>query len=234
MAAPRLTRANLLATGLAIALGFAIVTQIQHNQAAGLGTLRQDELVRLLDDVNQRSARLDQQLRELEAQRDALRSGAGTAAEAAAQAQRRVDQLGVLAGTVAATGPGVRITITDPSEKVRAALLLDILQELRDAGAEVVQIGTVRIVAESSFSDSGTTITVDGQPLRRPVVILAIGDAQTLASAMKIPGGIVNTVARVGASASVEQLSQVSIDALHTPRTTRFAKPSQGPSASPT
>ena len=49
MGSPRWTRANVLAAALTVALGFAIATQIQQNQATGLQGLRQDELVRVLD-----------------------------------------------------------------------------------------------------------------------------------------------------------------------------------------
>ena len=163
-------------TQLTVALGFAIATQIQQNQEGGLATLRQDELVRVLDDVTQRSSRLDAQVRELEVQRNALQSGADRAKAATEQAQERLDSLAILAGTVKATGPGIRVTIADSSGAVRASALLDVLQELRDAGAEVVQFGTVRIVAGSYFTDAGTSITADGQSLSRPYVILAIGD----------------------------------------------------------
>ena len=77
----------------------------------------------------------------LEVSRDRLLSGVGSSSEALKSAQDRLDTLGILTGTVPATGPGVVITITDPDHKVTAALLLDALQELRDAGAEAVQIG---------------------------------------------------------------------------------------------
>ena len=230
----RATRANVLATVLTLALGFAIATQIQQNQEGGLASLRQDELVRVLDDVTQRSARLDKQQRELEVQRDQLQSGADRAKAATQQAQERLDQLAILAGTVKATGPGVRVTITDPAGAVRAAGLIDVLQELRDAGAEVIQFGTVRMVAGSYFSDAGTTITADGQSLSRPYVILAIGDPQTLASAMNIQGGIVDSMKRIGATASVDQVTSVTVDALHTPKTPRYAQPVPEPTAAPT
>src|SRR5690242_1384300 len=76
--APRSTKAQVLGAVLALALGFAIATQIQSTQASGLESMRQDDLVRVLDDVSQRSTRLDQQVRELQAQRDQLTSGANT------------------------------------------------------------------------------------------------------------------------------------------------------------
>ena len=53
MARPRATRANLFAALLAIVLGFAIATQVQQTQQQGLEQLREDELVRILDDVRQ-------------------------------------------------------------------------------------------------------------------------------------------------------------------------------------
>jgi uncharacterized protein YlxW (UPF0749 family) len=225
MGAPRVTRANALAGALTLALGFAIATQIQANAQTGLQGLRQDELVRVLDDVTQRSSRLDQQIRELEGQRDRLRSGADSAAAAAAQAQSRLDELSILAGTVAAKGPGIRLTIYDGGSVVRAAHLLDILQELRDAGAEVIQMGHSRIVASSYFADSGSTVSVDGTSLSRPIVVLAIGDPATLSGALKIPGGIVDTVKRLGASSTIEERSVLTIDALHPTSTPRYAAP---------
>ena len=225
MGKPRMSRSNVLATALTLCLGFAIATQIQQTQETGLASLRQDELVRVLDDVNQRSSRLDQQVRELEAQRDVLTSGANTAAEAATQAQKRLDQLSILAGTAPARGPGIALTISDPGGAVHGPVLLDVLQELRDAGAEVVQVGAVRVVAGSFFTDAGSSVTLDGQPLSRPYVFLAIGDPKTMASAMQIPGGIVDTARRLGANAVVEERRIVEITALHTPKTPRYAQP---------
>ncbi len=222
--APRLTRAQLLGAVLALLLGFAIATQVQQTQDSGLENMRQDDLVRVLDDVSQRSARLDQQARELQSQRDALANGAGNSQAAIDQAQKRLDALRILSGTAPAQGPGIRMTISDPSQKVTSAMLLDTLQELRDAGAEVVQYGSVRVVASSWFASSGGQLQVDGQPLTRPVTILAIGDKATLASAMNIPGGIIETLRQQSASAVVEQLDTVRIDALHSPQTPRYAQ----------
>ena len=58
MARPRATRANAFAALLAIVLGFAIATQVQQTNQSGLEQLREDELVRILDDVSQEQDRL--------------------------------------------------------------------------------------------------------------------------------------------------------------------------------
>ena len=69
--APRSTKAQALGAALALALGFAIATQIQQTQDSGLDSMRQDDLVRVLDDVSQRSSRLDAAGPRAPVQRDA-------------------------------------------------------------------------------------------------------------------------------------------------------------------
>jgi uncharacterized protein YlxW (UPF0749 family) len=230
--APRLTRANVLVAGLALALGFAFATQVQQTQEAGLEQLSQDDLLRVLDDVTQRSERLDSQLAELERNRDALRSGVDTAAAALEQAQDRVDELGILAGTSPANGPGITIVLSDPEAKVTGTTLVDIVQELRDAGAEVIQVGPVRVVAATYFDDEDATLYADGTALTRPVTITAIGDPATMASAMSIPGGVVDTLRQLGGVAAISSSESLTIAAVRALPTPRYATPV--PAAAPT
>jgi uncharacterized protein YlxW (UPF0749 family) len=225
MGRPRATRANLLVLLLAVVLGAAIAAQVQLTNERGLAELSQTDLVRVLDDVSLRSARLDQQVRELEATRDRLKSGTGTSAEALEQAQKRLDTLGILAGTIAAKGPGVTLRISDPDNQVTGPVILDIIQELRDAGAESIDVGGVRVVASSFVGDRGGQILVDGVPVPRPLVIKVIGDSKTLSSAMTIPGGIVESVRQKGAEAVVTESSLIEITSLHRPSEMTHAKP---------
>ncbi len=230
MARPRATRANLFALALAALLGFAIATQVRQTQAQDLESLRQDELVRILDDVTQNGNRLEGEARELERTRDELRSGAGTSEQAKRTAQERLDTLGILAGTQAATGPGIRLTIEDPEGRVSAATLLDTLQELRDAGGEAMQVGDVRVVASTYFTDEGSDVLADGEKLERPYVFVVIGDPHTMSSAMGIPGGVTQTVRGLGGTVSIEEFESVNVTALHTISPPQYAQPVPEPS----
>jgi uncharacterized protein YlxW (UPF0749 family) len=225
MARPRATRANFFAAALAIVLGFALATQVKQTQQQGLEQLREDELVRILDDVSQDSARLGTDARALEVTRDRLLTGANGSSEALRAAQERLDVLGILAGTVPAQGPGIVLTIEDSGHKVTSALLLDALQELRDAGAEAVQIGPVRVVADTYFTDVGNGIEVSGTKVNPPYVFTAIGDSATMAAAMDIPGGVTESVRRLGATSRVEQRERIAITALHTLEEPQYARP---------
>ncbi len=221
---PRATRANLLAAALALALGFAIVVQLRATSIEGLEGLREDDLVRILATVNQDNSRLAEELTTLQGSRDQLiRDNGGAGAVQAAQ--DRLDSLGILAGTVGAQGQGIVMMIEVPSGDYTAAMLLDAVQELRDAGAEAIQIDDVRVVASTYFSDVGNDIAVDGHPIVAPFRVLAIGDSKTLSSAMAIPGGVVDNVTRVGGRATVEQVSTVRITALHVVSPPRYARP---------
>ena len=225
IARPRATKANMLAALLALLLGFAVATQVHQNQSAGLETLRQSDLLNILDNATNEAARLDQSARELQATRDQLISGSTSGAAAVTAAQQRLDALGILAGTVPAHGPGIRMTISDPAGKVTFPVLLDAVQELRDAGAEAIQINDVRIVASSHFGPAASGIEIDGKNVSQPYTITAIADPATMSSAMEIPGGLSENVRQLGATISIAQEQVLTVGALHALAAPRYARP---------
>lgn len=229
MARPRLTRANVFALLLASLLGFALATQVRQTQEEGLEDLRQDELVRILDDVTQNGSRLDEEIAELEETRDELATSEGNSPEAIAAAQERAETLGILAGTERATGPGITLTIEDPGGEVDAVSLLDAVQELRDAGAEAMQVGDARIIASTWFRDSEEGVVVDGRTLEPPYTFSVIGDPQTMSSAMEIPGGVSESIRSQGGEVTVHEFSSINVEALHTNSSPRYAQPQPEP-----
>ncbi|MDQ1538081.1 MAG: hypothetical protein QOE58_2474 [Actinomycetota bacterium] len=224
MVRPRATKANALAALLALLLGFAVATQVRQNQTLPLESLRQGDLVNILDQATLASARLDSNARQLQVTRDQLVSGSNSAAAVKA-AQERLDALAILAGTARAHGRGIRMTIADPNEKLTAPVLLDAIQELRDAGAEAIQVNNVRIVASSAFGLGGSGIEIDGKSVSAPYSISAIGDSATMASAMEIPGGLSENVRQLGATINVTQEKELTVGALHALTEPRYARP---------
>ena len=128
--------------------------------------------MRILDDLSSREDRLRRQIAELEAARSRLSTTGDTTSTALEEARKRSDALGILAGTVAAQGPGIVLTMTDPEHRLTAEDLLDTVEELRAAGAEAIQVGGVRIGLDSSFTATDTGIAVDGVAVTVPYKIL--------------------------------------------------------------
>ncbi|HSO64397.1 MAG TPA: DUF881 domain-containing protein, partial [Ornithinibacter sp.] len=120
---------------------------------------------------------------------------------------------------------GIELTISDPEHKVSGTVILDTVQELRDAGAEAIQIGDARVVANTWFAQTADGISVSGIEVRPPYVVKAIGDGATLAGALEIPGGVSATVRRVGGSTDTQIEERVEIDALLILAPPQYARP---------
>lgn len=205
-------------------LGFAMTVQIGQVEQDAFA-VRDTELVELLKSLDAANERIDGEIDELRTARSGLRSSSKLNAEAAEQAKRRADELAILAGSVAATGPGIVLTIEDQDNLVDAAMMLDIVEELRDGGAEAIAInGTVRVVVQTYFSDHSGAIRVAGREIAAPYVIEAIGDPQTLSGAMSIRGGVLDRLANRGASGRVAREDSITITVLADVKTPEYAQ----------
>jgi uncharacterized protein YlxW (UPF0749 family) len=211
---------------LTLLLGFAFAVQVRTTGTGeDYSALREEDLVRILDDLDAREDRLRAQIAD---QRTALRelNSDDSQSEAALQETReRAEALGILNGTVAAQGPGLLMTIRDPEGRVRVADLLDAVQELRGAGAETMQIDGVRVGVSTAVTGEPGQLRVDGREVESPYEIRVIGSPQDLETAMNIPGGVVDRVGRQGGSVDIEQSETVVVDALRQPDSPQYAQP---------
>jgi uncharacterized protein YlxW (UPF0749 family) len=213
-------------------LAFALVVQVKSNTSGNtaLANARQDDLVRILSDLNARELRLRTDITQSQATLSQLGAGAQGREAALAEARRRADELGILAGTLPAVGQGLQIQIARGSTAVPASTVLETVEELRGAGAEAMQIrgstgGPVRIVASTAFVDGPAGITVDGVLLTGSFTISVIGPGPTMRTALTIPGGVSDAVARVGGTVIVDEPPTVTVDALHASTELKYAKP---------
>ncbi len=219
------SRGQFVVAVLLLMLGFALAVQVQSTQDSGLTNARTSDLVRILDDLGEQRERLTAEASRLEATLQELQTGADQAGAARDAARERLETLGILAGTLPAQGPGVELTVSDPTGDVMAADLLDAVQELRDAGAEAIQIDQVRVVGSTSIIDSPQGIIIDGELVAAPYAVSTIGDPPTLASALAIPGGVIESLTEAGARPSVTESADVRIDALKQLASAEYARP---------
>jgi uncharacterized protein YlxW (UPF0749 family) len=216
---------------LLVLFGFALVVQLRSNATdPGLASARQEDLVRILSDLDARQSRLRQEIANLEESQRQLASGAQGREAALAEARRRADVLGILAGTLPAEGPGLEVRFTPGTERIQPETILDAVEELRGAGGEAMQVsgaggGVVRVVASTYFVDSGDGLLVDGQRLTAPYTVVVIGDPPTMQTALNIPGGVVDTVRQRGGSVDVRAADPARVTALHQAGTPKYARP---------
>lgn len=229
----RVSPATVVILVLLALLGFTLVEQLRTTSTdPTTSAARQEDLVRILYDLDAREDRLRQDIAALEKSQRQLRSGEQGRQVALEEAARRADELGILAGTLPARGPGLTVRFEPGGEAaISAVRVLDAVQELRGAGAEAMQISggdraTVRIVASTFFLDGENgSLVVGGRRLTGPYTITVIGDPATMRTALKIPGGVVATVAGDGGTVIVEDREVVEVSALHAPIELEHARP---------
>jgi uncharacterized protein YlxW (UPF0749 family) len=222
---PRASRSQLLTALLCALLGFAVVVQVRQTQVEGLATLPQSELVRILDQANQRTEELEREAAALEATREELLTGSDQQQAALEAATEAAAIQGILSGRLPARGPGIELVIADPDRRVPALTLFNVLEELRNAGAEAVQLNDKRIIASSYFVDTADGVVVDGELVEPPYRWLAIGDPDTLGPALEIPGGALSAVRTSGGSGTSRARPEVEVTATRAVPEPRFATP---------
>ena len=203
--------------------------RLQTRSGDTLDTARPADLAVLLNSLQQREAALNAEIAQLQRTLSTLQASGNSDQAAIDNARSRLAALSIMTGTVGATGPGVTITVTDPAQGVAPEVLLDVINELRSAGAETMQIGsgatTVRIGVDSWVLGNPGALQIDGATLSPPYSITAIGDPPTLAAAMNIPGGASDSVERVGGAMTVQQSPRVDVTALRQPKQRQYAQP---------
>ncbi len=213
-------RSQLLIAGLCLALGFAIVVQVRQTQGDELAGMRQDDLVRLLDEITQNNEELTAEGERLREDRAALLGGS----DASRSAEDYLELQSILAGTAPVEGPGVVVSVSNTAG-ISAQDMVHVLEELRNAGAEAIELSNVRVVATSYFLEQDGRIEVDGVALDDGHEWRVIGDPTTIAGALDIPGGALAALRSAGASVEVVQRDLVQITAIRDVDPPQFASP---------
>ena len=195
-------------------VGLGGVMQIRINAADDTyTTARREDLIQLLDGLGAESRRLESEIAELEQTRTELQSGADTQRVAREEAEKRLTELSILAGTVPAEGTGIRMRIADPNAKVDAAVLLDAVEEMRDAGRGGDRGqrhhpgGRILLVRHRRARAGRSTASRS----RRPITFEVIGDPHSLEEAARFRGGIVSEITgpKIGGQVQIDQLDRV-------------------------
>ncbi|MDR3242358.1 MAG: DUF881 domain-containing protein [Clostridiales Family XIII bacterium] len=110
----------------------------------------------------------------------------------------------ISSGMLDVRGPGVVITIDDPLPSdeyvendhsvimINSDLLLSVINRLKEAGAEAISINGHRIVPTTEISLAGDNVNINSKATAPPYEIRAIGNPETIESAITIRSGIID------------------------------------------
>lgn len=139
------------------------------------------------------------------------------------QLQEDLDNTNRLLGLTEVTGSGIILTLSDqdrtklketggdPSQAiVHAEDLIQIINELKNSGAEAISVNGQRIMSTTAITCSGTIITINGVKVNSPFEIRVLGNYFTL-TAIARPGGYLSLMEDGGVKAKLEKQSNIVI-----------------------
>jgi len=225
---------------LVVLLAFGLLVTTAGVQTARNAEETASSRATLVGQATARKATLTRQLREAASLRAEVSSAQARDLRATREGravQARLDRLGTLAGTSAVRGPGVRVVVDDApdatgyQQQVQAADLVRLVNALWQIGAEAITVNRHRLTSLSAIRDAASAITVGFSSLRRPYVVSAVGNPDTMAAdLLDSPGGQawVTLQSTFGLQFRVDTEDSMSLPAATAP-TLRSARPVAGP-----
>ncbi len=186
---------------VAVLIGVLGVGQLNsHARSREVSSLSAQELSTLIETLTSRNRELSAGLADI---RDQLRQYevSGPQSESALQVSREdLRRITAFGGLAAVTGQGI---VMDVNGSLDAIALNDLVNELRNAGAEALAVDDVRITARSVAIQGPSSLQIDGVDIARRFTLRAIGSPDGLLGAMQRPGGIISQL-KLFISATIE------------------------------
>lgn len=210
---------------IALLLGFLVVTQAR-SQAAGTGLEARSaqDLTLLVANLNTRNEQLRGEVADLGRQLDSLVAAQARGDTSAGQLRADLVRIRIWSGVDGAEGQGVRVVLRGP---VAALVLADLLNELRNAGAEAIAVGGVRVVPATIADGEPGSLSVEDTLLGDPLEVVAIGNAATMTGTLTRAGGLVaqELATNPGLGIEVTPADRLSVPATTRDLAPRVAKP---------
>jgi len=189
---------QLLLVMVCLGLGVLLVAQLQAERSAPQAAIG-DGWEFIIADLVESNARLRDEVAALEAQLASFENpeGGGIVIESLVD---EVNRLRIANGLVVVSGAGVEVAISGP---IGVLDLHDLINELRNGGAEALALNNERLVVWSAISTDGQVVTVDGRPVQGPYHLRAIGEPHTLEAALDRPGGLVELLQHADRDVSI-------------------------------
>lgn len=186
-------RNQITIAAVAFVLGLLVVVQLlTQARGAAFAGLSSQELTVLVANLNDRNDDLRGEIATLERELATLSANTQRGEVSVDELRADLRRVRLYAGIDPATGPGVVITIRGPIDGTGVE---DLVNELRNAGAEAMAVDTVRLVPGVVTAGAAGAVTVDGVPLTDPFELSAIGAPDKLTGSLTRSGGIIAQLA---------------------------------------
>ena len=207
---------------LTVGIFIQIKTINGMNQTSVTKTVVENELRNNILKEKEKYDNTYSKVEKLESELEQLRDTAASKTTQSQELQEKLDKYNKLLGYTELTGQGIIVTLDDgdlPALNQKMATdyivhdgdIVQVINDLRNAGAEAISVNNQRIVNTSAVSCIGNVVKINGEKVGAPYTISAIGHPDVLYSAMKIPGGYLDLLNKYGVKVSNEKSNEITV-----------------------
>ena len=216
-------RSQLTIAAVAFVLGLLVVVQLRSQAGdSGLAQLSAQDLTVLVANLNARNDQLRREGSQLEQELGTLTANRSRGELSVDEIAADLERVRAYAGLDPVAGPGVTIAIDGP---IDGAGVEELINELRNAGAEAIAVGGLRVVAGVVVTGGRGQTQIDGVPLAAGFELGAIGPPDKLTGSLTRSGGV---IAQLAATQSDIVVTVTPVDRLELPATDRTLVPAHG------
>lgn len=198
----RAPRSQALVAAVAFLLGVLVVVQLRSQAGdSTLARLSSQDLTLLVANLNTRNEQLRRDVATLERQLAQLETGGSRGASSVTAIRADLNRIRAWSGLDPVSGRGIAIAVSGP---IAASAIEDLVNELKNAGAEAIAIEDVRVVPSTVIGGVAGALSIDDTALGDPFTIRAIGTPETLIGSLARAGGIIAQLAATDPEARID------------------------------
>lgn len=214
---------QLTIAAVALLLGLLVVVQLRSQAGpTGLAQLSSQDLTVLVANLNARNDQLRRESSTLERELATLVANRSRGDVSLDEIGADLQRVRAYAGLDPVAGPGVTISIRGP---IDGPGVEELINELRNAGAEAIAVGDTRVVAGVVAAGAPGEAQVDAERLGISFDVNAIGAPDKLTGSLTRSGGV---IAQLAATQPDVVITVTPVERLELPATTRILVPAHG------
>ena len=201
--------AQLSLAGVALLIGLLLVGQLRSQaRPTEISSLSAQDLSTLIETLSDRNRELRSGLSDAREQLREYRLAETQGQSALDVSREDLRRITAFSGQAAVIGQGLILRVNGELDPIAVN---DLLNELRNAGAEAIAVDQIRITARSVCVLGAGTLTVDGTQIGRSFSIRAVGDPDGLLTALQRPGGIISQL-KLFVNATIDATQSQSVE----------------------
>ena len=203
---------------LCLILTFAITVQLRVSSLSESESSQTKITDKLKDEIfrlNDENVKLAEKFQNTTSELDDARNQAAQNDSSSKDTSELIKKYTIVSGKTDVTGQGIIIKYKPSDNEAKADMvkdLRDIVNEIKNAGAEAIEINNQRIVGTTAIEMVKNKIEINDTEVSENFIIKAIGDSNLMYSGLIRPGGTIENITESGVSIEINSENTIKIN----------------------